>query len=1049
MADKNAHSPKSYDGVMVSSTFADLQVHREVLMTALRKQEMFAIGMEDYVTIPDDDVISSSLNMVRKSRAYIGLISHRYGEPPQCDKRNPLGYSASRLEFEEAQTLGLPTLVFIMGEDHPGKRSDFETDGEKLEKLEEYRQRAKQGRIYVIFDSVGVFTEKAIHAVAKLAQYLKELVQPAPTNPEQNTAPTNITKSTTPLIPHPPAFYAESRYIGSHKFVGRKAQLDILDDWASPADPNPVLLFEAIGGTGKSMLTWEWVENHAVNTREDWAGRFWYSFYDKGAVMTDFCRRALAYITHQPLSEFQKINMNQLTKLLLPLLQAQPWLIILDGLERILVAYHRIDAAQLSDDDAGKTDEISDRDPCKAIRPEDDELLRFLAAANPSKILISSRLIPRVLLNNSSQPIPGVLRERLSGLRPADAEALIRSCGISGKSIAIRSYLQKHCDCHPLVIGALAGLVNDYLPDRGNFDQWEVDPGSGGNLNFGQLDLVQKRNHILKAALQALDDKSRQLLSTLALLSEAIDFETLSAFNPHLSPAPENIEVPKDPKETIFGSILTTDSQIKKYNEELHQYQQALNTWRNSKDCITATQELQATISNIEKRGLMQYDHQSKCYDLHPVIRGIMTGEMNQTDKECYGTLVVDHFSNQAHNPYEEAESLGDVSQVLQIVRTQIQMGSLDKATNGFLNDLYSTLSVNLNAHAESLAILRSFFPNGWDNKPNVNDINQQMGLTFYAAQTLGAVGEVEYALKATNAGVFMALKELNIDLILLFLFNVSDIFYGKSQLAKQIQCILIGLELATVTDDASHLFSFRLYQFRQLTGVGQWEGAESIWPFFHQRSESQSRRHYRSGFAEFYYAELNFYQGKLTHDDLTKSELLAKKGKDRNCIRGLHLLRGHWHLIRKQYQLAINSLLESTRMAHEVGLSASDSEAKLALARYHIGLLPDPQQEAQRLAEASDADHLSLAELWLAIGDIKQAKKHALSAYKWAWADGEPHVWRWELDQAKALLNKLEVPAPDLPVYDPTKAERFPWQDELEALIEKLRAEKETSSKQ
>ena len=62
-------------------------------------------------------------------------------------------------------------------------------------------------------------------------------------------------------IPKPPAFYAEPAYIGSHKFVGRQSQLEDLSDWAKPADPHPVLLFEAIGGNGKSMLTWEWTTN--------------------------------------------------------------------------------------------------------------------------------------------------------------------------------------------------------------------------------------------------------------------------------------------------------------------------------------------------------------------------------------------------------------------------------------------------------------------------------------------------------------------------------------------------------------------------------------------------------------------------------------------------------------------------------------------------------------------------------------------------------------------------------------------------------------------
>lgn len=350
--------------------------------------------------------------------------------------------------------------------------------------------------------------------------------------------------------------------------MGRKAQLEILNDWAAPADSHPVLLFEAIGGTGKSMLTWEWTTRHANEIRQDWAGRFWYSFYERGALMSDFCGHALAYITGEPFAEFRKKKTSELAELLLQHLTAQPWLIVLDGLERVLVAYHRIDAAQLADEDAGTSDEIADRDPCAAIRPEDDELLRALAGAAPSKLLLTSRLPPRVLLNSASQPIPGVLRERLPGLRPPDAEALFRACGVSGDSKAIQSYLQEHCDCHPLVTSVLAGLVTGYLPDKGNFDTWAADPNGGGQLNLADLDLTQKRNHILKAAMAALDDKSRQLLSTLALLSEAADYPTLCALNLHAPPE---------------------------------------------------AAKLQETVGDLERRGLLQYDPQTKRHDLHPV----------------------------------------------------------------------------------------------------------------------------------------------------------------------------------------------------------------------------------------------------------------------------------------------------------------------------------------------------------------------------------------------------------------------------------------------
>lgn len=174
MSNEKEFSPIQFKGVMVSSTFADLETHRQELMKALRKEELFAIVMEEYVPIPGDDIISSSLDMVRKSSAYIGLISRRYGQIIEDPNRNPESYSISRLEFQEARRLELPTLIFVMGENHPVTESGVELDPVKRGKLNEYRELAKEGRTYVEFDSLDDFKTKAIHALARLSRYLRE-----------------------------------------------------------------------------------------------------------------------------------------------------------------------------------------------------------------------------------------------------------------------------------------------------------------------------------------------------------------------------------------------------------------------------------------------------------------------------------------------------------------------------------------------------------------------------------------------------------------------------------------------------------------------------------------------------------------------------------------------------------------------------------------------------------------------------------------------------------------------------------------------------------
>jgi hypothetical protein len=669
--------PRSIQQAMVSSTFTDLKEHRAALIKALIEHGLHPNVMEYDSAKPVGDVIDSSLQMVRDSAAYILVISRKYGQTPECSTRNPNKLSITELEFNEAQQLNRPTLLYIMGDEHDIKIADIELDAAKKEKLDAFRERAKQdpvskvNRVYAVFESLEQFKAQLPASLHDLCNHL-----------DQQEAPAEIKASSSDLsdsqLPAPPAFYAAPDYIGRTTFIGRQAQLRLLNSWAQAADPTSVLLFEAIGGTGKSMLTWEWTTKHATNVRGDWAGRFWYSFYEKGAVMRGFCQHALAYMTRQPLEAFANKSTAEMGDQLLVALRQKPWLLILDGLERVLVAYHRLDAAEVRDEELNlPTDKILDRDPCEAIRDEDTGLLRALAAATPSKILISSRLIPRVLLNPAGLPIPGVSPPlKLPGLDDADAEHLLRSCGVEGTSADIRYYLNTYCGNHPLVIGVLAGLINAPGPHRGNFDGWAADPAYGAKLNLASLDLIQSRNHIPHAALEALEPASRQLLSTLALLSSAVDYETVTAFNPHLPLEPEEVEVPAKPEDDSDWERMPDEEKTnrrRQYEDALAKrkaYEHALKEWRESAAVRKAPKELSHTVADLEHRGLLQYDHRAHRYDLHPVVRGVAAGSLKPEEEKRYGQKVVDHFNTLPRSSYATARSMEDVESGLQVVRT-------------------------------------------------------------------------------------------------------------------------------------------------------------------------------------------------------------------------------------------------------------------------------------------------------------------------------------------------------------------------------------------
>jgi len=174
MPNETSTTPLQVQQVMVSSTFTDLKGHRAALIEAIN-QHGFHPKVMEHDSAGLMDVVDSSLQMVRDSAAYVLIISHKYGQTPECPKRNPDKLSITELEFKEAVELRRPTLLFIMGDDHEIKKRDVEKDPEKEAKLNAFRERAKKmgpdskvHRVYAEFNSLEEFREKAAKALSDL-----------------------------------------------------------------------------------------------------------------------------------------------------------------------------------------------------------------------------------------------------------------------------------------------------------------------------------------------------------------------------------------------------------------------------------------------------------------------------------------------------------------------------------------------------------------------------------------------------------------------------------------------------------------------------------------------------------------------------------------------------------------------------------------------------------------------------------------------------------------------------------------------------------------
>lgn len=97
--------------VFVGSTFHDLQPYRVAVRQGLHELETVVRGMEYFGSLPETPK-EECLRIVRSCRAYVGVFAMRYGSID-----GPTGKSLTHLEYEEAQRIHLPSLIYLLDEE--------------------------------------------------------------------------------------------------------------------------------------------------------------------------------------------------------------------------------------------------------------------------------------------------------------------------------------------------------------------------------------------------------------------------------------------------------------------------------------------------------------------------------------------------------------------------------------------------------------------------------------------------------------------------------------------------------------------------------------------------------------------------------------------------------------------------------------------------------------------------------------------------------------------------------------------------------------------
>jgi len=402
----------------------------------------------------------------------------------------------------------------------------------------------------------------------------------------------------------------------------------------------------------------------------------------------------------------------------------------------------------------------------------------------------------------------------------------------------------------------------------------------------------------------------------------------------------------------------------------------------------------------------------------------------------------VDHFSQQAQNPYDQAETLEAFDNARNIMKVLFQMGKVEEALNFALkNNFIQSLNHKFEAHNEILTIIRPFFLTGWNEIPAYLKKRGGIPLAKRAAVSLRRIGALQEAYDISEVALSVILKQ-NVEYNLFSqLINLASTVGEQNHLAQEDRLLCLASNVTLINELTCDLNAFRLARFRQLTRLGRWTEALAILPYLVSNEIPADAR----AICAHHYVVHLYLRDELTEEELENAEKLNSSVKSALGKRNLCALRGFWQINHKDFESAKKSLHDAVALAHKAGKVDRRSEICLAIAKYNLNELIEPSHSAEQFAYCLEEPcHRVFADLLLAIGEPEQAKKHALAAYKWAWADGEPYVRRYELDKSRILLEKLGVEIPKLLPFDPARDVKPHWEDEVVAAIERLRTDKE-----
>jgi tetratricopeptide (TPR) repeat protein len=456
--------------IFVSSTYLDLNKYRAEAKKAIEESGNEFVGMETFQSHTHEPT-EFCPERVEECGAFVLLVAFRYGNIPEGKV-----ISITQLEYEHALRNKIPVRVYLTDDEYPWQPKFIDKNRESIDG---FRTSLLREHTCSFFTTPESFYEKLTLDIEKF---------PVP-----------------PYIAHPYPLQAN--------FTGREQERKMLTDWLT-GDPHPMLSVIAIGGMGKTALAWYWLMEDIVGSDEQPRKIVWWSFYDYESGFGRFLKKAIEYFCDDEVDWDSLESTRDHMEFIYKILCDNHFLLVLDGVERVLRAYYNLGSPYQGDEI--KKDERGDFRSC--IEPNCGMFLQWLASGKPrTKTLLTSRLYPKEL-----DDLEGVVSKELKAMDKEDAVDFFKRQGVKGTRAEIEEVCRAY-GFHPLSLRLLSGMIIRDLRYHCDIKAW--------TRHNPLPKLVPKEHNILELAYNSLDEKKQRLISKISAFRSSMDYDAVAIFN--------------------------------------------------------------------------------------------------------------------------------------------------------------------------------------------------------------------------------------------------------------------------------------------------------------------------------------------------------------------------------------------------------------------------------------------------------------------------------------------------------------------------------------